>query len=159
MDFWTRGKIILVSVLGFIVIVGGSVIYPIAANEWWAYTAPTISAAQEKQQVYTAQNRINEYKEFYADLESYNTDLEAVKTNESTLANFSKEYTPAEISADPTGNLEQLQSQDVSAVSGAETICVSAAQTYNLNSDEIVTGAQFKSVTLPKSVSPNACNQ
>ena len=156
--FWTGKKIAVVSVLAFLALIGGVLIYPLAANAWWAATAPAISSAQEKQIVYTGQNRINQYKLFYGELETYNTDVNAVKTNQATLNDFNKEYTPAMIAADQTGDLEQTQNEDQQAVAGASQECVAAANAYNLDSDEIQTGAQFKSVTLPKSVDVSACN-
>lgn len=155
--WWTKGKIIFFSILAFVIIVGGSIGGPILNDALNASTAPLTSSLQEKSQVYTAQNRINQYKQFFAEDETYLSDLAAVKTNVQTLNAFNKQYTSTQITNDPTGNLIQVQQEDISAATGAKQICVSAAEAYNKDSKEIVTGAQFKGHNIPKSVSVTAC--
>ncbi len=157
--FWSPAKIITSIVLFFVVVIGGTVIYPVVANKWWAYTSASIGKSQETQQVNSAQNRIAQYDHFYDEYGTYQTDINNVSTSESALKAFDKEYTTVQITGDSTGNLEELQAQDQAAVTGSQQICVAAAEAFNQDSRKVVTGAQFKGVDLSKQVSVSACDK
>jgi hypothetical protein len=151
------GKITGFSIAGLILLVALGVGLHLGGLFLNASLSPTVSKLQEKSQVNTAQNRIAQYDKFYNEYGTYETDLGAVKTNINMLKAFEKEYTPAQISADPTGNLTQLQGQDQAAVTGSQQICISAAQAFNQDSRKVQTGATFKGVDLAQSVSVTAC--
>lgn len=151
--------IVTAAVLGFLGLIGGAVVYPLVANTWWAYTAPTISRLQEKQQVYTAQNRIGQYNKFYDEYSAYQTNLQSVKNNENLLSQFKQEHSSSQIASDPTGNLTQLEGQYESGVTGAQTVCTQSANTFNNDSKKVETGAMFKGVDLSQEVDAQACNQ
>jgi hypothetical protein len=155
--FWTVTKVI-VAVIAFVVLGAGlGVGISYATAGIGAATAPSLSKLRETQQVYTPENRINQYNLFYNEHASYETDLTAVKTAKTQLREFEKEFTPAQITGDATGNLIQEQNQDQGAVTGAETICASAANQYNADSRKVQTGAQFKGIDLSRAVSVTAC--
>jgi hypothetical protein len=157
--FWTKTKIIWFSILGLVLIVGLSIGIPIAKDAINSTTAPITSKLQEKSQVFTAQNRINQYNKFYDEYGTYQDDLEAVKTNVSALNAFNKSYSPAMISADTTGALQQTFGEDSQAVTGARQICVQAANQFNQDSRKVQTGAIFKGLNLSKTVNIQSCQQ
>jgi hypothetical protein len=157
--FWTKGKIIFFSVCAVVLIIAGSIGGPILSNWINASTAPVISKQQEKQQVYTPQNRISQYNLSYNELATYKSNLESVSSNWTTLNTFDKEYTPADIAANATGTLAELQQQDQAAVTGTQQICTQSAEQYNADAAKIDTGAAFRGVNLPKTVSIPACEK
>jgi hypothetical protein len=154
---WTTGKVVAASIGGLVVVIGLSIGGPIACDAINAKTAPVTSQLQEKSQVYTAQNRINQYNLFYNEYETYLDDLQAVKSNVAALDMFNREYPASVIAADPTGALQQEQGEDAQAVTGAQQICAQSANAFNQDSRKVQTGAIFKGVNLAKQVSVTAC--
>lgn len=151
------GRIVTSSVAAVMIITGLSIGTPIVVDAINASTAPITSKLNEKTQVYTGTNRIQEYNKFYDEYTDYTTDMVAVADNIITLNTFNKTHTSANIASDPTGDLSQEQAEDQQAVNGAQEICASAAETFNNDSKKVVTGAQFKGVDLSKSVSVSDC--
>jgi hypothetical protein len=152
-----RGKITAFSVVSLVLLVALGVGLHLGGLFLNASLAPTTSKLQEKSQVYTAQNRIDQYNKFYDEFATYESDLVAVHNNIVTLNAFNKEYPPSAIAADPTGDLQQEQGQDEQNVNGAQTICATAAQAFNQDSRKVQTGAMFKGVDLSQSVSVGKC--
>ncbi len=116
-----------------------------------------ISNRQAQFSITSKQAQIDNYNKFYKMYGDYQADLETVASNQQALAGFNKEYTAAQIAADPTGNLESLQQQDVAAVQASQQSCTRDATTYNNDSKEVQTGAEYKGVDLSQQVSVAAC--
>jgi hypothetical protein len=103
--------------------------------------------------------QIENYNKYYTLYGNYQADLETVATNMQTLVQFQGQYTSAEIAADPSGNLGSVLQQDEASVTAAQQSCTRDATTYNNDSLEVKTGAEFKGVDLSKQVSVLACEK
>lgn len=158
-SWWTPAKVWVVSILSLILLIGLGVGIPLAVTATNAATSATTGKLNEKIAVNSAQNMMQQYNLSYNEMATYKSDLEAVYSNWETLNTFDKEYSPADIAANQTGNLAQLQQEDQAAVTGAQQVCTQAAAQYNADGAKLQTGATYRGENLPKTVSLTACEK